>query len=110
MSRPMFSRRPRSSPPVDHPSHSATTPFDYIQLPPRSAFKALAGYWETLFHEAIHATEHPSRLNWSRKIKENSYEMGELVSELGACYLSRELGIPAAEENTSSHIGYLAAG
>ena len=81
---------------------------DYIQLPPKSTFKSMAGYWETLFHEAIHATEHPSRLNWSRKIKENSYEMGELISELGACYLSRELGIPAADENMDSHVGYLA--
>lgn len=81
---------------------------DYIQLPPKSTFKSMAGYWETLFHEAIHATEHPTRLNWSRKIKENSYAMGELISELGACYLSRELGIPAAEENMDSHVGYLA--
>ena len=81
---------------------------DYIQLPPKTTFRSMSGYWETLFHEAVHATEHPSRLNWSRKIKENSYEMGELVAELGACYLSRELGIPAAEENMNSHVGYLA--
>ncbi len=81
---------------------------DYIQLPPKATFKTQAGYWETLFHEAIHATEHPSRLDWSRKIKENSYCCGELVAELGACYLSRELGIPAAEENMASHVGYLA--
>ena len=81
---------------------------DYIQLPPKASFKTQAGYWETVFHEAIHATEHPSRLDWSRKIKENSYEIGELVAELEACYLSRELGIPAAEENMDSHVGYLA--
>lgn len=81
---------------------------DYVQLPPKATFKTLAGYWETVFHETIHATEHESRLNWSRKIQDNSYAMGELVAELGACYLSRELGIPAAEENMDSHVGYLA--
>lgn len=81
---------------------------DYIQLPPKASFKTQAGYWETVFHEAIHATEHPSRLNWSRKIKDNSYEMGELIAELGACYLGREVGIPAAEEHMDSHVGYLA--
>jgi antirestriction protein ArdC len=81
---------------------------DFIQLPPKATFKTRAGYWETVFHEAIHATEHPSRLNWSRKIQDNSYGMGELIAEIGACYLSRELGIPATEEHMDSHVGYLA--
>jgi antirestriction protein ArdC len=32
--------------------------------------------------------------------------MGELVAEIGACYISRELGVPASE-NLANHIGYL---
>lgn len=81
---------------------------DYIQMPPKPAFPTVASFAEVLFHEAVHATEAESRLNWSRKIKENSYSFAELIAELGTCYLSRELGIPAAEENMGNHVAYLA--
>ena len=64
-------------------------------------------YYETIFHELVHATEHPTRLDWSRKEAENSYAMGELVAEIGACYLARELGVPASE-NLTNHVAYLA--
>jgi antirestriction protein ArdC len=33
--------------------------------------------------------------------------MGELVAEIGACYLARELGVPASE-NLGNHVAYLA--
>ena len=33
--------------------------------------------------------------------------MGELVAEIGACYLARELGVPASE-NLTNHVAYLA--
>ena len=49
----------------------------------------------------------PTRLNWSRKETENTYAMGELVAEIGACYLARELGVPASE-NLTNHVAYLA--
>jgi antirestriction protein ArdC len=79
---------------------------DYIQVPPKAAFTEPDEYYETVFHELIHATEHPSRLNWSRKEQDNTYAMGELVAEIGACYLSRELGVPASE-NLTNHVAYL---
>ncbi len=81
---------------------------DSIQMPPKSAFPTVADFAEVLFHETVHATEHESRLGWSRKIRANTYSLGELIAELGACYLSRELGIPAAEENMGNHVAYLA--
>ena len=80
---------------------------DYVQMPPRASFSESDEYYETVFHELVHATEHPSRLNWSRKEKENSYAMGELVAEIGACYMARELGVPASE-GLSNHVAYLA--
>jgi len=40
---------------------------DYVQMPPRSSFSEPDEYYETVFHELVHATEHPSRLNWCRK-------------------------------------------
>lgn len=81
---------------------------DYIQMPPKSSFVDGVGdgYYPTLFHELVHWTEHSTRLNWSRKEKENSYAMGELVAEIGACYLSRELGLKASEDLTN-HIAYV---
>ena len=47
-----------------------------------------------------------SRLNWSRKEKENTYALGELVAEIGSCFLCRELGVPASE-NLENHIAYV---
>jgi antirestriction protein ArdC len=80
---------------------------DYVQLPPRVSFAGPDEYYETVFHELVHATEHPSRLNWNRKEKENTYAMGELVAEIGACYLARELGVPASD-NLTNHVAYMA--
>lgn len=80
---------------------------DNIRLPHRSRFETAADYALTLLHEGIHATEHPTRLDWSRKLPENSYGMGELVAELGACYLAGELGVPVTE-TLDQHAAYLA--
>lgn len=79
---------------------------DLVQVPPKDSFTEPDEYYETIFHELVHATEHPSRLDWSRKEAENSYAMGELVAEIGACYLARELGVPASE-NLTNHVAYL---
>ena len=76
-------------------------------MPPKATFTEPDEYYETVFHELVHATEHPSRLDWSRKEKENTYALGELVAEIGACYLARELGVPASE-NLTNHVAYLA--
>ena len=54
----------------------------------------------------MHWTEHPSRLNWSRAEKENTYALGELVAELGACYLMGEIGLPLADtwKNSAAYL------
>ena len=79
---------------------------DYIQVPPKATFESLDEYYGTCFHELCHWSEHTSRLNWSRKEKENTYALGELVAEIGSCYLCRELGVPASE-NLENHIAYV---
>jgi antirestriction protein ArdC len=79
---------------------------DFVQVPPKASFTEPDEYYETVFHERVHATEHPDRLNWSRKDKENTYALGELVVEIGACYLARELGVPASD-NLANHVAYL---
>jgi antirestriction protein ArdC len=75
-------------------------------MPDLERFVSPAAYYETAFHELTHWTEHPSRLNWNRGEKENTYALGELVAELGACYLMGEIGLPLADtwENSASYL------
>jgi antirestriction protein ArdC len=93
---------------IRHGGHKAfySPSEDYVQVPPKASFTEPDEYYETVLHELVHATEHPTRLNWSRKEAENSYALGELVAEIGACYLARELGVPASE-NLGNHVAYL---
>jgi len=77
---------------------------DYIQLPHRHQFESAEAFYETAFHELVHLSEHPSRLNWNRA--ELGYEMGELVAEIGACQMMAELGLPMTA-NLQNHAAYL---
>lgn len=79
---------------------------DYIQVPPRATFESVNEFYATVLHELCHWSEHPSRLNWSRKEKENTYQLGELVAEIASCYLCRELGVPASDD-LANHVAYL---
>jgi antirestriction protein ArdC len=78
---------------------------DSIQVPPRATFDGPEELYATIFHEFVHATEHPNRLNWSRNDRENTYALGELVAELGSCFIARELGVPASDD-MSNHVAY----
>lgn len=79
---------------------------DIIVLPHKQQF-SLPEYYETAFHELTHWTEHQSRLNWERSKPENSYALGELIAELGGCFLASELGLPTAER-LENHASYMA--
>lgn len=82
-----------------------STTGDFIQMPHRSQF-SLPEFQETLFHELVHWTEAPHRLNWDRKLPANNYACGELIAELGGCFLASEVGIPVTE-NMTNHLAYL---
>lgn len=75
------------------PSH------DFIQIPNRKQFESQGAYYETLFHELVHWSE--SRREWT-----GSYELGELIAEIGSCFLSSELGLPHGE-SLENHASYL---
>jgi antirestriction protein ArdC len=79
---------------------------DYIQLPSRHLFEPPEAFYQTAGHELCHWTENPKRLCWDRSKPENSYAMGELVAELGGCYLMSELGLPTGDDLTN-HAAYL---
>jgi len=74
---------------------------DYIQAPLREQFSA-GEYYETVLHELIHWSE--KRLDWNRK--NGGYALGELIAEIGSCFLATELGIPIAE-TLPNHASYL---
>lgn len=69
--------------------------FDYVQLPVRKYFFSASKYYSTLFHEIIHWTGHPSRLD--RELKGHSdiesYSFEELIAEMGAMLISLQFGI-----------------
>ncbi len=72
--------------------------FDQIRMPIRSAFPTAEGFYETLFHEAGHATGHASRLNRKEIVTGSyfgarDYSLEELVAELSAAFLCAEAGV-----------------
>ncbi len=75
---------------------------DYIQMPHRHQFSG-ADYWEVLCHEMVHWTEPPRRLNWERA--DQGYAMGELIAEIGGCFLASELGLPVSDQ--ANHVSYI---
>ena len=87
-------------------SYSITT--DLIEMPPFECFTDSTGYYATLAHELTHWTRHPSRLNRDFNRKrwgDEGYAREELVAELGACFLSAELGIAPASH--TQHAAYI---
>lgn len=80
-----------------------TSAGDYIQMPHRHQF-TLPEYYDTIFHELVHWTEPSHRLNWDRG--NEGYAMGELIAEMGGCFLATELGLPTGD-NLQNHAAYL---
>ena len=75
---------------------------DFIQVPLREQFSA-SEYYETVFHEICHWCQHPNRLD---SYKTGSYAFNELVAEIGACFVSSEIGLPTAA-SLPNHVSYL---
>lgn len=84
---------------------------DYITIPTMLAFNTADEYYSTLFHELVHWTGHPSRLNRfsldpnSFKFDDN-YSFEELVAEIGSAYLCNIANIvkPEILTNQSAYI------
>lgn len=73
---------------------------DYISLPLVTEFSSADEYYSSLFHEAVHWTGHPSRLN-----RQGDYAFEELVAEIGSSYLCGMSGIEQAVlDNQASYI------
>jgi antirestriction protein ArdC len=77
---------------------------DFIQVPYRHQFESPEAFYETSFHELCHWTE--KRVGFDRSQAENTYALGELVAEIGSCFLMGELEL-ATTSNLTNHAAYL---
>ena len=79
---------------------------DYISLPGINDFDSSGEYYSSLFHELIHWTGNPQRLNrLSSNKKDDSYKLEELIAELGSSYLCGLCGIETSVlDNQTSYI------
>lgn len=79
---------------------------DFIALPIREAFENLHFYYSSAYHEIMHWTGHPARLNrqFGKRFGDRDYAFEELVAEIGAAFLGASTGIPFEEMR---HLGYI---
>ncbi len=82
---------------------------DTVHVPDRRRFDAIERFYETLFHELVHATGHAKRLARKtlmefRQTGDRPYCREELVAEMGASFLLREAGIEISYEASASYI------
>jgi len=73
---------------------------DFIQVPRKRRFVDTRSYFETLFHELIHWSE--IRRGW----KPDDCVKGELIAEIGCCFLANELNIPHSDD-FKNHFKYV---
>lgn len=83
--------------------------FDRITLPHLSQFESAGEYLATLYHELIHSTGNPRRLNRFAEVEGDRFErysFEELVAEFGAAFLCAFTGVstPAGEALQASYI------
>ena len=81
---------------------------DEIHLPKPRFFNNKDAFFQTLFHELIHSTGHPSRLNRLLESKEEDakqYAFEELIADIGSAMLCSLTGVDPDWQNTASYIG-----
>lgn len=99
-------------PPIDVGGDKASynPNFDRINMPPRENFESVEAYYATEFHEMIHSTGHPDRLDREGithmdYFGSHKYSFEELVAECGSAFLCGEAGIiDTTIENSSAYI------
>jgi len=99
-----------NAPHMQKSDHAAYVPLrDVVFMPDSKMFRSAAGYFSVLAHEICHSTGHISRLN--RKavtgkvlFGSEDYSEEELVAELGACFISGEMGIEIDIPNSAAYI------
>lgn len=79
---------------------------DLVRVPPLEYFKKEQHFYGVQFHELIHSTGHPKRLNRERdagrKFGDKKYAFEELIAELGSSFLCGYSGIFYYTANNSA--------
>lgn len=83
---------------------------DVIEMPYPELFETHGAYEQTMAHELIHATGHVARLNRKEvndpiRFGSSQYAKEELVAELGAAFLTAELGIACDLGQSAAYVG-----
>jgi antirestriction protein ArdC len=108
----LISKFPLGMPEIRHNEARAFYNFnlDYINLPKMEMYNESEEYYQTLFHECLHATGHEKRLHRATLqnihcFGDESYSQEELIAELGASYLAAFAGIDSVTiENSASYL------
>lgn len=82
---------------------------DSIHLPKIEQFNTKNNYYATALHEISHSTGHASRLNRDLTgfFGSEKYAMEELRAELGAAFMSADVGIDLTGAEIANHAAYL---
>ena len=82
---------------------------DYIQMPPKTDFKSMEGYYSTMLHEMTHWTGGEKRLNRIQRCGRFSkdYAFEELIAEMGSLFIASSAGIPQSETEFQNHASYI---
>jgi antirestriction protein ArdC len=78
-----------------------------VSMPDRDNFISEQAYYKVFFHELVHSTRHPERLNRPRDGwgGEDGYSREELVAEMGAAIMANILGFdPNLDQASASYI------
>ncbi len=82
---------------------------DEIHLPTPSSFESADHYYATAYHEMVHSTGHPSRLDipesGNNHFGDGKYSREELRAEMAAAFLAAETGLDSGLfDNSASYI------
>ena len=85
---------------------------DRVAMPDAAAFEKLEAYYSTCYHELIHSTGHESRLNRQgvtegARFGSEVYSKEELIAEMGAAFLSAQVGIECLDRSAAYLQGWL---
>lgn len=85
---------------------------DQVTMPPIDRFTSAAAYYGVLSHETVHWTGDKKRLDRvkGKKFGDREYAFEELVAEIGACFVSSQIGTDVNFDNSAAYLeSWLAA-
>jgi antirestriction protein ArdC len=81
---------------------------DLIVMPVKETFENLEFFYSTFYHEILHWTGHPNRLNrkFGTRFGDHDYAFEELVAEIGAAFLGAGTGVPFENMRHPEYINF----